>query len=336
MHLAVGAEGLPQERARHAGVRGGVEAGGAGHGAQRLQAHVLVVEGLAHGAVLLGLDDEPAGVAVLGGDLQHRLEGDAALGVARHGEGAAAHALEEGEVLLADLPHDLGADVLGVDVGDAVHVLPRHLGRVGAAEGAVAGVEQEPGVRAGHRHEAVDVGGGLDDRAHVVVVAHLHALLGGEARQLLVAGGEALPLGVGHDRAVVHRHLVVAVDGVGALAGVDVVAARRLGEVDPGLERALLGVDVVDEEVGRVPAGGEAQAVLGELGLQRGALVGHLVALLDAVEADPAAVAEAVLEAQVVAEGPVVVVRPGDGVGSVEDHGRRTSVEDALEAALAS
>ena len=74
------------------------------------------------------------------------------------------------------------------------------------------------------------------------------------------------------------------------------VAAGRPGEVDPGLERLLLGLDVVDEEVGRVPAGGEAQAVLAELRLQRGALVGHLVALLDAVEADPAAVVEAVLE----------------------------------------
>ena len=100
---------------------------------------------------------------MLGGDLQHRLEADATLGVARHGEGAAADAFEEGEILVADLRHDLGPDVLGVDVGDAVHVLSCHLGRVGAAEGAVAGVEQQPGVRAGHRHEAVDVGGRLDD-----------------------------------------------------------------------------------------------------------------------------------------------------------------------------
>ena len=80
-----------------------VEAGDAGHAAERLQAHALVVEGLADGGVLLGLDDEPAGVAVVGGDLQHRLEGEAALGVAGHGEGAAADALEEGEVLVADL-----------------------------------------------------------------------------------------------------------------------------------------------------------------------------------------------------------------------------------------
>jgi hypothetical protein len=73
-----------------------------------------------------------------------------------------------------------------------------------------------------------------------------------------------------------------------------------------------------------VPAGGEAQAVLGEFGLQSDALVGHLVALLDAVEADPAAVLEAVLEAEVIAERPVVVVRPGDGVGTIEDHRVRT------------
>ena len=103
VHLAVGAEGLAQKRARHAGVRAASRPVASGHRAERLEAHVLVVEGLAHGAVLLGLDHQPAGIAVLGGDLQHRLEGDAALGVARHGEGAAAHAFEEGEVLLAHL-----------------------------------------------------------------------------------------------------------------------------------------------------------------------------------------------------------------------------------------
>ena len=127
-------KGLRRSGLGHAGVPGGVEAGGAGHGAERLAGPCSDSGRLAHGAVLLGLDDQPAGVAVLGGDLQHRLEGDAALGVARDGEGAAADAFEEGEVLLADLAHDLGADVLGVDVGDAVHVLARHLGRVGAAE----------------------------------------------------------------------------------------------------------------------------------------------------------------------------------------------------------
>ncbi len=154
----------------------------------------------------------------------------------------------------------------------------------------MTGVEEKPGVGARHRHEAVDVGGGLDDRAHVVVVAHLHALLGGVLRQSLVAGGETLPLGVGHDRPMVHRYLVVAVHGIRALAGVDMIAASGAGEVDPSLEGLLLRLDVVGEEVGRVPAGGEAQAVLAELRLQRGALVGHLVALLDAVEADPPAV----------------------------------------------
>ena len=71
-----------------------------------------------------------------------------------------------------------------------------------------------------------------------------------------------------------------------------------------------------------MPAGREAQAVLAELGLQRTPLVGHLVALLDAIEANLLTVTEAVLEAEVVSKRPVVVIRPGDGVSSVEDHGQ--------------
>ena len=204
---------------------------------------------------------------MLGGDRQHRLEGDAPFRIPGHGEGAPADAFEEGQVLLAHLPHDLRADVLGMDVGNPVHVPARHFGGVGPAEVRMAGVEEQPRVRPGHRHEAVDVGRRLDDGAHVVMVAHLHALLGRVPGELLVALREALPLRVAHHRAVVHRHLVVAVHGVRAFAGVDVIAAGRPGEVDPGLERPLLGLDVVDEEVGRVPARGEAQAVLAELRL---------------------------------------------------------------------
>ena len=82
----------------------------------------------------------------------------------------------------------------------------------------------------------------------------------------------------------------------------------------------FLGLDVVREDAGRVPGADEAEAVFPELRLQRGAVVGHLVALLDAVEADLAAVGEAVVEGELVADRPVVVVRPGDRVGAVADH----------------
>ena len=110
--------------------------------------------------------------------------------------------------------------------------------------------------------------------------------------------------------------------GIRALASVDVIATGRLGEVDPRLESLFLGLDVIDEDVRGMPAGGEAQAIPGELRLQHAALVGHLMTLLDAVETDLAAVPEAVLERQMISDRPVIIVRPGDGVGSIKDHGR--------------
>ena len=111
------------------------------------------------------------------------------------------------------------ADVLGVDVADAGHVLARELGRVAAAEEAVAGVEQELRRRAGGGHEMVDLVRGLDDRAHVVVVDQGEALGGGEGGDRLDVGAELRPVVRGQDGAVDQRAVVVAVDGVRGLAG---------------------------------------------------------------------------------------------------------------------
>src|SRR5690606_41916168 len=53
-----------------------VEPGLARHRLERLQAHGLVFVRVAHGGILLGLDDEPPLVAVLRGDPEHRKEVD--------------------------------------------------------------------------------------------------------------------------------------------------------------------------------------------------------------------------------------------------------------------
>ena len=127
------------------------------------------------------------------------------------------------------------------------------------------------------------------------------------------------------DRAVDQRPVVAAVDGVRGLAGDADLAAHRLEEVEVRLDRALLVLDRAGEEVERVPAGDELQAVGVEGRLQRRRVGGHLVALLDAVEADLAGLAQALLERDVGAEGVVVVVGPGDGVGAVEDHRQSAS-----------
>ena len=101
--------------------------------------------------------------------------------------------------------------VLAVDVVDAAAVLPRRLDHVAAGEGEVAGVEQQPDRLAGVAHQQVDLALRLDDRAHVVVVGHGHAVVGhplGELGELPAIGGE---LGLRQPRARGERrvHLVL-------------------------------------------------------------------------------------------------------------------------------
>src|SRR5690606_23484222 len=152
-----------------------VETRAAGHLFQRAQAHRLVGDRIAYGWVLLSLDDEPAGIAVLGGDLQHRLEIHRAVRVARHGEHTAAHALQETEVFAAHLVHDVGAHILGVEMRHAAHVTAGKRQRIAAAEEGMAGIEQQPRFRAGIGYQPIDLFLGLDYGAHVVVIDERHA-----------------------------------------------------------------------------------------------------------------------------------------------------------------
>jgi hypothetical protein len=122
-------------------------------------------------------------------------------------------------VLGLDLGHDRRADVLGVDVADAAHVLACQFGRVAAAEEGMAGVEQELRRRAGRLHEAVDLVRRLDDGAHVVVIDERQALRGGELGDGLDLCAEPRPLIGVQLGAVYQRPVVAAVDGVRGLAG---------------------------------------------------------------------------------------------------------------------
>ena len=146
------------------------------------------------------------------------------------------------------------------------------------------------------------------DRSHVMMVSHLHALLCRELREGLIALGEAFPLSVGHDRPVVDRNAIAAMNRVGTFAGVDVIAPRRLGHIDKALERGLLRLEVVDEKIGRMPASGVTQPISREAGLERLALVRHLVSLLNAVETDLSAVGKAVVKAKVRPDRLVVII----------------------------
>ena len=176
--------------------------------------------------------------------------------------------------------------------------LRRELGRVAAAEEAVAGVEEEPGRRAGVGHEAVDLvrrsrrpcpcGGGR--RASGPGRRRCSAIASTAAPNFAHA---ASPTSSGPSTS---GRVVVAVDGVRGLADDADVAAHRLQQVEVRLDGALLVLDRTGEEVERVPAGDEAQAVGPSAALQRGRVGRHLVALLDAVEADLAGLAQALLE----------------------------------------
>ena len=93
------------------------------------------------GGVLLGLADHPAAVAGLGEGLECGYEVDAA--VAGDRVDAVEHGIEEAPALGAGALHHIGADVLDVDVVDALRPLLRHRRRIVAGEGEVAGVEQQ-------------------------------------------------------------------------------------------------------------------------------------------------------------------------------------------------
>jgi len=66
-----------------------------------------------------------------------------------------------------------------------------------------------------------------------------------------------------------------------------------------------------------MPTGDVAQAARFEHGLEARRIFRELVAFLDAVEADLRRLVEALVEADMGAEGTVVVVRPGNRIGTV-------------------
>ena len=132
---------------------------------------------------------------MLGGDLQHRREVDAAFGVAGHGEDAAAHAFEERQVL--------GLDLRARPPGARSW---RGCGRRGACSLRASSAGSAPPNQAWPVSSSSLVAGpvaamkasiscgALDDRAHVVVIDEGQALGGGELGDRLDVGAELRPL----------------------------------------------------------------------------------------------------------------------------------------------
>jgi len=127
------------------------------------------------GRILLRLDNEPAVVICCLERSEHCGKIDRA--VTWHGEDAIEHGVEKALIGGAHAGQHTRPDILAVDMVDARSMPPRNIGRVGAGKGQMPGVEQQTDAAAGRRHQAVDVGRGLDDRPHVVMIGEADTLI---------------------------------------------------------------------------------------------------------------------------------------------------------------
>jgi len=85
---------------------------------------------------------------------------------------------------------------------DPCAMLPGQGHRIGAGKHGVSRVEQQLHRWSGRRHETVDVGAGLHDRAHVVMVGERDAFPGNGVGQFGQLRCERVPLGIRNDRTV--------------------------------------------------------------------------------------------------------------------------------------
>src|SRR5690348_3787026 len=145
--------------------------------------HQLLVTDLGHPErrvllrVLLGFDHEPALIAIVGEALDDGAEIERT--VARHGEGAERHRIEEALPGPVESIDHRPADVLHMHVVDACVVMVDGAQHVAPGKSEMASVEQQWNAWAGTLHEGIELRLGLDHRRHMMVVAERHALLGG-------------------------------------------------------------------------------------------------------------------------------------------------------------
>ena len=165
-------------------------------------------------------------------------------------------------------------------------------------------------------HERVDVAFRLDDRAHVMMVAKLEALVGQSLGELGHLGAVSGPVTFMQPRALGQRLRPVAVNGVRRLGHDNDVGPCALGHGDMGFRRLELIARGTLEQFGRVPAANEGQAELGKLILERGAVAGQLVPLLHADDARFFCLGETCVQRRVAADFLQVVVGPADRVGA--------------------
>ena len=215
---------------------------------------------------------------------------------------------------------------------DVVHAggMAAERGRdVAAGEGEVAGVEEEAHRNVGRGHEQVDLGLGLDHRAHVVMVGERAALLlqpVGEPGELLavaadVVGAELRAVGDRHRDPVLHRVRGLGID--------QHRAAECQEEIELLAQASLLLVQTELQQAAREPAGDEGQAMVLEQRPQHLGIERELAALLHAGITGGAGFAQAALERDVAAELGQVVVGPADGGDAEADGHAGRSLPDS-------
>jgi hypothetical protein len=95
------------------------------------------------------------------------------------------------------------------------------------------------------------------------------------------------------------------------------------------LDRLFFVLDRLRQKIERIPAGYEDQTVGAEKLFQRSRIVRPAMTVFDAVETDLRGFPQDLIGGDVGSEGLIVIIGPGDGVGSETDHAQ-SSVDEFL------
>ena len=193
----------------------------------------------------------------------------------------------------------------------------QQVGLGGTAEVGVASVIQQAhagGV--GQRHQAVQVVGGLDIRAHVVVVGQRDAI---GFLQMCAKGVQPFCVGfpkcvTGKAGALGQRCVDLALDGAGAFAVDHHLDAVVLQLAHVRLTALDFCRDAVFGQKSRIPARHASQSKRIELGLEGRAVLGKFIAQLEAFVADFLALCQRGFQRGFTAQRGQVVVHPAQGV----------------------
>ena len=220
-----------------------------------------VGQGMGHPRILLRLLHQPAAVAHPGEDREEGLVIDDS--VAGRGEKAFQHGGRKTHVAALAGGERITADILAMDVNDALSMALGDRDRVATGKGHMPRIQEQPDRGSGILHQPVHVLGALDDRAHVVMDGHAHAFRQHMIGYLGEALTQGLPFGHGAELGPAGGGCADVQDD---LAGGLGKHHHRRGETGQQLQvighGRDLGLGIAGHELGAVPAGDKGQAML--------------------------------------------------------------------------